>query len=36
MTERLEPLIRVGRDRDAVHSMLIGMDLELERLSETE
>jgi hypothetical protein len=34
MTERLEPLIRIGEDRDAVHTMLNGMDLELERLSE--
>lgn len=34
MTERLEPLIRIGEDRDAVHTMLTRMDLELERLSE--
>lgn len=34
LTERLEPLIRYESDRQAVHTLLNGMDLEHERLSE--
>jgi hypothetical protein len=30
----LEPLIKNGRDLDSTYEMLLGMDLELERLSE--
>ena len=36
MTELLEPLIRNRKDLDSVRIMLNGMDLELERQSETE
>jgi hypothetical protein len=34
MTELLEPLIKNGRDLDGAYDVLIGMDLEGERLSE--